>query len=113
MKKEGRKRFPHGAGVPTRRTGLVMAVAASIALFSVVPGAEGAPDATVNALRVCVQKHGSKDSVGDLNVRVAACKAGEARYWLAYGNTRNWIDSLTGTPGPAGEAGPQGPAGPQ
>src|SRR3954454_7726507 len=113
MAKQGRYRRRPRDRVRARRTGLAVVVVGSMALFSVVPGAGGSTGATAKTLRVCVQKHGGKDNLGDLNVRLAACGAGKSTYWLPDGTTRNWINSLAGTPGPAGEPGPQGPAGSQ
>jgi hypothetical protein len=50
--------------------------------------AGGASPAALRTLRVCVQRGGSSENLGDLNVRLGTCHGGP-RYWLAYGTSPN------------------------
>jgi Collagen triple helix repeat (20 copies) len=85
--------------------GLVLVGAAAGArapLFAPTMDAKGAA-----TLRACVQRTGSEENIGDLNVRVKAC-GGRRRLVIPLGPS-----GTPGPPGPRGATGPPGPAGPQ
>jgi hypothetical protein len=87
-------------------------VAAATALLVSV-GVAGAQNETPKFIRACVQRTGSIESVGDLNVRLPlACAKGQKPLKLA-------LFPVAGTPGPKGpkgdkgDTGPTGPSGPK
>ena len=81
--------------------GLVLVGAATGASASLSAPKEDAKAAAT--LRACVQRTGSPENIGDLNVRVQAC-GGRRRLVIPLG---------AGPRGPAGPRGATGPAGPQ
>lgn len=87
------------------------AILVGVSLFATV-GDALAPQAhatkTPGFVRACDQKTGSRDSVGDLNIRLhTACAKGQKAFKLAL------FPAARGPAGPSGPAGPKGPAGPQ
>jgi hypothetical protein len=96
------------------RVFLVAASAATlvgVSLFATVGDARSPQAHTASAppyLRACNQRTGSKDSVGDLNIRLhTACAKGQNAFKLAL------YPAARGPAGPSGPAGPKGPAGPR
>jgi hypothetical protein len=62
-------------------------------------------------LRVCVQRKGSQESIGDLNVRLSQCTDGEKPLMLISGGGVLDTHGPPGVAGPIGATGAVGPAG--
>lgn len=91
-------------------------IAAAVALLVSV-GVSGAQSSTSPFLKVCNQRTGGHESVGDLNVRLStACAKGQHPFKLALypvlsAQGPRGATGPTGPQGPAGPTGPQGPTG--
>jgi hypothetical protein len=94
--------------VRLRRLGIVSSLVACFFAFAVTGAVSGSEQASV--LHVCVQRGGSPENRGDLNVRLGSC-AGGKRFALLFG--QRLTAGRRGLRGPAGPRGPVGPSGPK
>jgi hypothetical protein len=122
MSKLGLQLLKGTSARPSRvtRVFLVAATAAilvGVSLFATVGDArspQAHPAKASGYVRACNQRTGSRDSVGDLNIRLhTACAKGQNAFKLALYPAARGPAGPSGPAGPKGPAGPQGPRGPQ